>query len=75
MHHEHQVFIGDKDDVLPGVFERRDLALRDLTVGRMKNLAVGGVRIERRVEIEEVDAGIGKLLSRQIFFRAQLRAA
>ncbi len=48
---------------VPGIVERLDLRLALVAVRRLEQHIVGGVGIERRVEIDEIDALAGDVLA------------
>jgi hypothetical protein len=48
---------------LPGIVERFDAGVRASTGRRAKQHVVAGVRIERRIEIDQVHARIGDVLA------------
>ena len=47
----------------PCIIERFDAGVRAVTIGRLEEDVVGGVRIEGRVEIDEIDAGVRDMLA------------
>ncbi len=57
---------------MPGVLERFDLRVRVLPLRRLEKDIVIGVRIERRVEIDEVHAFIRDMLAQNMQIVAEV---
>jgi len=51
---------------VPAVLERLDLAVRAMAAGRLEQDVVIGVRVEWRVEIDEIDARIGDMRAQRV---------
>ena len=51
---------------MPGILERFDLAVGRRAGRRLEQDVVVGVRVERRVEIDEIDALVGDMLAQHL---------
>ncbi len=51
---------------VPGVLERLDLRLGALAARRLEQHVVGGLTVERRVEIDQIDARIGDVIAQDV---------